>query len=331
VSDRALPPIIGVSAAIRRAVTLIERYAATGLAVLLVGATGTGKELFARHVHHRSRRRGNLVDVDCGALPRDMVEGLLFGHERGAFTGATDSRRGLIEASDRGTLFLDELTSLTEEGQRKLLRVLETGTLRPLGDTDKRHLDLRVVAAVQDDASDRLRAGTLRRDLYERVSGVVVHLPPLAQRPEDIVALARYFASLQGRVVEVAGERTLLEHSWPGNVRELRKVIERAVPMVGNGTLPRWALLEAITLGMPDLLPPGDRVAKVADGIREILDAGQAHGWRPRDMAPALGLHRSGLYARLKRFGVSLQDLHQSTKSTGRPVDSVDSNAAPRR
>src|SRR5436309_2895868 len=143
--------IIGVSPAIRRAVVIAERYARTRLPILLVGATGTGKELFAQHIHERSGRPGPLVDVNCCALPRDMVESLLFGHRRGAFTGAVESTAGHIERSDGGTLFLDELMSLAPEAQGKLLRVLESGEMQPLGAAKKIRVDLRLVGAAQED------------------------------------------------------------------------------------------------------------------------------------------------------------------------------------
>lgn len=320
----ALPPIIGVSVAIKRAVGLIERYAPTGLAILLVGATGTGKELFARHIHHRSGRRGELVDVDCGALPRDVMEGLLFGYRRGAFTGAVEERAGLVEAAHAGTLFLDELTSLPEEGQRKLLRVLECSEVRRLGETRKRCLDLRFVAAVQEDVAIRLAQGTLRRDLYERVSGVVIHLPPLVERPEDIAPLARHFAGVQRQSLDPRAEQILEEHPWPGNARELRKVIERAGPMVSNGTLPRWAVLEAIALGSPDAF--GQHRGAEVERLRRL---GETHNCVVSKMARAEGLSRSGMYARLKRSGVSMAQLRKSIPCSVRPMDAVVADVTP--
>ena len=181
--------IIGESPAIRRALALAERYARSRLPILLVGPTGTGKELFAHHIHERSGQPGPLVEVNCCALPRDMVESLLFGHRRGAFTGAIESTVGYVERSDGGTLFLDELESLAFEAQGKLLRVLETGDVERLGIGAKRHVDLRVVSAVQDDISGAVDGGRFRRDLFQRVAGVVIKLPPLSTRPEDVVPL----------------------------------------------------------------------------------------------------------------------------------------------
>src|SRR6266699_1779197 len=158
--------IVGVSAAIRRALVLAERYARTRLPILLVGPTGTGKELFAQHIHERSGRPGPLVDVNCCALPRDMVESLLFGHRRGAFTGAMESSVGHVERSDGGTLFLDELASLGLDAQGKLLRVLETGDVQPLGAVNKKRVNLRVVSTAHDDLPDVLASGHFRRDLF---------------------------------------------------------------------------------------------------------------------------------------------------------------------
>ncbi len=308
------PPIIGESLAIRKAVATLRRYAGASLAILLIGATGTGKELFARYAHYWSRRRGELVDVDCGALPRDMVEGLLFGYRRGAFTGATEDRAGLIEAADGGTLFLDELTSLAEESQRKLLRVLDTAEVRRLGDTRKRSVDLRTVSAVQDDVPDRLVDGTLRRDLYERVAGVVIHLPALVDRPEDFVPLARYFAGVQGQALELAAERRLEGHDWPGNVRELRKVIERAGPLGNNGAISARAIAEAIALGAPTVCRSNieyGRAVHEAERIR-LRAACEANGWHAERTARALGIHRATLFRKLTALGLSLRGLRAS-------------------
>src|SRR5260370_36204096 len=175
---------------IRRAVALAERYARTRLAVLLVGATGTGKELFAQHIHERSGRPGLLVDVNCCALPRDMVESLLFGHRRGAFTGAIDSVVGHLERADGGTLFLDELASLALDAQGKLLRALDTGEVQPLGATAKRRVDLRVVSAGQDGLGVDIQRGGFRGDLYQRVAGVGIEPPPLTPPPQAVRRLA---------------------------------------------------------------------------------------------------------------------------------------------
>lgn len=303
--------IVGVSPAIRRALALAERYARTPLPILLVGATGTGKELFVEHIHERSGRPGSLVDVNCGALPREMVESLLFGHRRGAFTGAVESREGYVTRADGGTLFLDEATSLTSEAQVKLLRVLETAKVEPLGDGRKRAINLRVVAAAQEELGAALREGRFRRDLYQRLAGVVIELPPLAARPEDIPVLAAHFAGMHAKELEAGAEYVLLKHSWPGNVRELRVVIERAAGLVANGTLPAVALAEAIDMGAV-----GESTNRTGNRRRaELLAVCERHQWSARRIAGALGIGRSTLFEWLKASGISLRYMKQSEKS----------------
>ncbi|HMJ58140.1 MAG TPA: sigma 54-interacting transcriptional regulator [Gemmatimonadales bacterium] len=316
-NTNGLPPIVGVSKAIRKACALVERFAPTDLAILLVGPTGTGKELFARHIHVRSRRRGELVDVNCGALPREMVESLLFGHRRGAFTGAVESTEGHVQRADRGTLFLDEVLDLPLEAQVKLLRVLESGEAQRLGDGTKQRLDLRIVAAAQNDLMGRLARGGFRRDLYQRLAGVVLELPPLAERPEDVLPLATHFAARQGRVLEPDTPRALAGYSWPGNVRELRLTIQRAGLLVENGTLPPAAIQEAIALGWST-----DREASDVDRSgagtrweeerRKLLATCVAHDWRADRIAKAYGIHRVTLFRRLRRFSLSLR-MHRAT------------------
>lgn len=317
-----LPPIIGHSPAIRRAAQLIDRYATTGIPILLVGATGTGKELFVQHVHKGSGRAGELVDVDCGALPRDMVEGLLLGYRRGAFTGALTDRVGLIEQSHGGTLFLDEVTSLSEDAQRKLLRVLDTAEVRRLGETRKRAVDLRIVAAAQDELDDQVSDRQFRRDLYERLAGVVVRLPRLVERREDVLLLAKHFAELQGQCLEPDAERVLQDYSWPGNVRELRKVITRVKPMVSNGTLSGAVIEEAIALGSP-----ASKHAEMGLTRWEVLRRMtrselraecEKHGCDARRIASALGVGRTTLFKHLRNIGLSLKRSSQFARS--RPV-----------
>lgn len=283
----------------RRARELIERYAPTALSILLVGSTGTGKELLARHIHARSGRCGRFVGVNCGALPRDMADGLLFGHERGAFSGAVKRHRGHIECAEGGTLFLDELLSLSVEGQAKLLRALDTGEIQRLGEEVERYVDTRFVGAMQADVEEHVSRGMFRLDLYERLSGVVIELPPLIDRPGDVISLARHFAAQRGQVLEREALPVLDAHSWPGNVRELRHVIERAGCLVENGTLPAAAVREALALGVPKQ-QSGSRSAC----RREYL-ACEEHGWDTRKAATSLGIARSTLYYRLKVAGVS--------------------------
>jgi len=306
-------PIVGNSPAIQRARDLIGRYATTKLPILVMGATGTGKELVAQHIHSLSGRPGPLVDVNCGALPRDMVESLLFGHRRGSFTGAVESVPGYVERANGRTLFLDELSHLPVEGQVKLLRVLETGELERLGEASKRAVDLRVVAAVQDDLAERLRSQAFRRDLFQRLAGVVIVLPPLRDRMDDVAVLARHFARLEGRNLEEGCRHVLANHGWPGNVRELRLAIERAGQLVENGTVPPSALAESIQLGLPDEGggPSSDRPAALDAGLpsarQRMLRLCAEHDWDYRLIAAAMCVGKSTLYRRLSRLGISLR------------------------
>ena len=297
--------IVGRSPGVRKALALVDRFAATPVPVLIVGPTGTGKELFARRVHAKSGRRGAFVAVNCGALPRDMVESLLFGHRRGAFTGALESTTGFIEAADRGTLYLDELSSLSPETQVKLLRVLDSREFHRLGETRSCAVDFRLVASVQEDLADRIEHGAFRLDLYQRVAGVVVQLDSLCDRRDDLPLLAQYFARLRGTTVAPGVDAVLLAYAWPGNVRELRAAIDRALFLSDNGALHPAALAEAIELGQPN---GAARPAGKPNGARARLVAiCEANGWDSRRVAAALGVHRATLFRRLRQFGLSLR------------------------
>ena len=320
---REPPSIIGLSPALHRARQLIERYAPSRLSVLVQGATGTGKELVAQHIHYLSGRPGDLVDVNCGALPREIAESLLFGHRRGAFTGAVASVTGHIERAHGKTLFLDELLDLPPDCQVKLLRVLETGEVQRLGEGEKRPVDVRVVAAAQEDLSDRLATGRFRRDLYQRIAGVVIHLPPLVERPEDIQPMAAQFAALLGRVLDARCDRVLTRYDWPGNARELRFAIERATQLGDDGTLSPAALAEAIALGAPGARGRTPTV-RFFPSQHALMRVCEANDWHPRQIAAALGVARSTLYYRLRADGLSLRALRQSKKSNGQSMDSLD-------
>lgn len=330
-----LAPIIGVSRAIKRATELVERFAPTTLPVLLVGATGTGKELFARHIHDVSRRRGKLIDVNCGALPQELAESLLFGHRRGAFTGAVDSVTGHLERADRGTLFLDEVLQLSSAAQVKLLRALEEGEVQPLGAGEKRRIDIRVVSAAQEDTPERLDRGTFRHDLFQRLAGIVIDLPVLVERPEDIVPLAEHFAAARGQQLEPGSAHILQDYAWPGNVRELRLAIERAGCLVENGTLPLSALKEAIELGIArDLRSErrhSDRREKRSDRRHkrrprftraELLMTCEQQQWNAERIAASLGVRRTTMYEELRAAGMSLRSARR-VESPQSPADST--------
>jgi transcriptional regulator with PAS, ATPase and Fis domain len=300
-------PILGQSEIMRQVIERVQRFARTGLPILLVGETGTGKDLLARHIHSTSGRPGELIDVNCGALPRDMVESLLFGHRRGAFTGAVSDMPGLVSKAAGGTLFLDELCSLSSEAQVKLLRVLETGHVRPLGDTRNVAVEFRVIAAVQEEFGARLRTGAFREDLYHRIAGAVVHLPPLCERSGDVAILAAHFAARHARVLGTGAVAVLEAYRWPGNVRELRMVLDRAALLTDRGELDASAIAEALGQGALHVPRKGGEAQAGASSRMALLAACSANDWDPGRISTALGVSRATLYRRLRKEKISLR------------------------
>jgi DNA-binding NtrC family response regulator len=226
--------IVTGSPRMQEALNIVDRVAPTDSTVLVLGESGTGKELVARAIHERSPRATRaFVPIHCGALPREVLESELFGHEKGAFTGAIGVKPGLIELADGGTLFLDEIGEMEADSQVKLLRVLETGSFYRVGGTRPRRVDIRVVAATNRDLAEAMKSGDFRQDLYYRINTITVQLPPLRERPEDIALLARHFleanAAYGAHRLSPAALAALDAYAWPGNVRELQHAIERAV------------------------------------------------------------------------------------------------------
>ncbi len=232
---RRFGELVGESLAMREVFAVLERVATSDATLLVEGETGTGKELVARAVHDASaRRRGPFVAVDCGALPENLLESELFGHVRGAFTGAANARTGMIVRADGGTLFLDELGRITPTLQARLLRVLEERSVRPLGGDTERAVDVRVIAASRDDLDTEVAAGRFRPDLLYRLAVVRISLPPLRTRREDIPGLVRELVRRRGFGEEPPigpNLDRLIAHGWPGNVRELRNVLDRAIAL----------------------------------------------------------------------------------------------------
>lgn len=229
--------IIGSSPALMAQVEKLPRFAGCDATVLIVGETGTGKELFARAVHHCSRRSGQpLVVVDCAAIPAELMENELFGHEKGAYTTAHSAKAGLFQEAEGGSLFLDEIDSLSAPMQSKLLRFLQEKEFRPLGSTKPRQADVRVIAATNQSLDTAVAAGRFRRDLYYRINVLALHIPNLRDRPSDIPLLARHFAEKYAaeflrpaREFTADAIETLVQHNWPGNARELENMVQRAV------------------------------------------------------------------------------------------------------
>lgn len=310
------PVILGTSRSHLRALASLERYARAGLPVLLVGATGTGKELFARYAHWLSGRAGEFVDLDCGALPGPMAESLLFGHVRGAFTGADSDAEGLVARADQGTLFLDELASLPLENQAKLLRLLETGEIRRLGETRKRVISFGVVAAIQEDMVDRLADGRLRRDLYQRLAVGIVRLPALAERTDDIWLLAEQFVEGLGCRLTVECRPVLEQYSWPGNVRELRSSLQRAASLTNDGVIQPDEMAEAI-----DALAGPEHSTVLAR--RDLFAICERNDWQPDTIARVLRVSRATLYRRLRAAGIALLEhrmYHTISRNTPPPL-----------
>ena len=235
--DIGLKQIIGESPAFLEKVRCIPRFARCDATVLISGESGTGKELFARAIHYLSPRADRpFVPVNCGALPENLVESEIFGHKRGAFTGATSNQAGLIRQSEGGTLFLDEIDCLTPQAQVKLLRFLQDGEYRSVGSEQIRHANIRVIAAANADFTQLLRSGKFREDLFYRLSVLTLTIPPLRERPGDILLLTRDFLEKQAAItntrpknISLAALNRLLVHPWPGNVRELQNVLMRAI------------------------------------------------------------------------------------------------------
>ncbi len=319
--------LIGDSPAIREVYRLVRRAAPTDATVLVTGESGTGKELVARAVHAESRRaRGPFVALNCSALPGELVESELFGHLKGAFTGADRDREGLFEAADGGTIFLDEVGDLAANAQAKLLRVLEERQVTRVGATRPTSVDVRVVAATHQPLERLAAEGRFREDLLFRLQVIQVHLPPLRERREDVAALAvhfvRDFADRYGRPVGAlsdAARRALLAHDWPGNVRELRNAVERAVVMAEGETLELGDLPPQVAGSSAPLRPADAALADLpwAEARGRALDAFdrsflaaalERHGGNVSRTARAVGLHRQSLQKLLRRLGLSAAD-----------------------
>lgn len=304
--------MVGRSPRFLGAVELARRFAETSLPILILGDTGTGKELLAQYVHSMSERQGVLVDVNCGALPDELLDGLLFGHRRGAFTGAHEHAEGLVEKADGGTLFLDELASLSPRGQAKLLRVLETGVVRRVGATLNRRVDFRLISTIQGNPDAIVKNGSFRLDLMQRVAGVTIRLPSLSERVEDIVPLGRFFARARGAVLSSGAEDVLRLADWPGNVRELRWTVERAAVLAPGQVVDRDVIVEAMEMS-PSVQHTQSQLG--AFSVAQLRATCDAHGGNPRGIAQSLGVSRATLYRWLRAAGISLRNFKGSSET----------------
>ncbi len=310
---------------------LVESVAATRMSVLVTGETGVGKELIAQAIHRGSERSGRaMVVLNCAAIPDSLIESELFGYERGAFSGAVSAKPGMFEAADGSTLFLDEIGELPLQAQSKLLRVLENGEVLRLGTLRPRRVDVRIVAATNRNLASRIANGSFRADLFYRLNGITVHIPPLRQRPDDIEALAQHFARRCGLNASplFTGEAlaALAAHSFPGNVRELKAAVERAVLLAAGRSIDRDALVLDGAEQVParaTSLPPSraearERQTSIPAELsteavlaelerrerRQIEEALETTGGNQKDAAKLLGISRRTLMKRLDRYAI---------------------------
>jgi two-component system response regulator HupR/HoxA len=310
------PEMLGESPAWREVCRALPRVAESELPVLVLGETGTGKELVARALHALSpRRRAGFVAHNCGATPDSLIESELFGHSRGAFTGAVADRPGLFEAADQGTLFLDEIGDASALLQMKLLRVLQEGEARRVGELRVRRLDVRVVSATHRSLEEGVGTGAFRPDLYYRLNAVRLRLPPLRERGQDVVILTRAFVARAAAACGVAVPALdsglvahLLRHPWPGNVRELANGCAYAVRVAGARgvvALEHWPVTPAVPGSAEALGLHAETRALEERRLREALERTR---WNKSQAARSLGLSRQGLLKKLRRYGLGAEE-----------------------
>ncbi len=317
----AAPVMVGRSESFQFAARMAARAAKSDATVLLFGESGTGKELFARLVYDESSRRGKcFVAVHSSAIEPTLMGSALFGHEKGAFTGAVERKKGLFEEADGGTIFLDEIGELSQEMQVKLLRVLQEGEFMRVGGTETIHVDVRVICATNRNLAEAVREGRFREDLYYRLNVIQIPLPPLRERRDDIPDLARHFAESIGgrkRGVSDAAVRVLAARRWPGNIRELRNAIERALVLSDNDILePGDFDFAEKAAAAPETSAPATQTASVPDSGETLREVERRHiaavmercGGNKRTAAEKLGISRSTLYEKLKELDVGIPD-----------------------
>jgi DNA-binding NtrC family response regulator len=320
------PEIVGKSVGIKRVLALVHKAAPTHSPVLIHGESGTGKELVARALHaHSPRARAPLTIVDCGALQDTLLESELFGHERGAFTGAHGLKHGLFETANQGTLFLDEIGEMSPATQVKVLRALQSGEFRRIGSNRHIKADIRIIAATNKDLREEVKRGRFREDLYYRIAVIEIHMPPLRERTEDIPLLVEHFvrANAYGgrerlQITEEAMQ-CLVRYPWPGNIRELRNMIERLSVLADSQVLTPEALPPAIAKAStepavassappPSVPRPNGEPDLTLDEVERhhILRTLERHRWNKKRVAGILGIDTKTLYNKLRRYGVPI-------------------------
>lgn len=307
------PRMIGNSPAWQRVVEQASMAARSDARVLLIGESGTGKELLAAHIHRESPfAAGPFVKVNCAAIPTELIESELFGHEKGSFTGAAAARRGKFELADGGTLFLDEVGDLYANSQAKLLRVLQEGEFHRVGGEQPVRVSVRVISATNRDLAEMVVQQKFREDLYYRLSVVPLRVPSLRERPQDIPALAQYFLddfcsrnNFKPKVIDAGVYPALGRHHWPGNARELRNAVERMAILAPGDTLTEESVPVEIRLARETGPKSSVQEAREAAERDHVLRALEESGWNVSSAARALGMERTNLHKRIKALGLA--------------------------
>ena len=304
--------IVGKGVAITSLLTQIKKISDAKSNVLLLGETGTGKELFARAIHYNSLRREKpFIPINCSAIPENLLESELFGYMRGAFTGAVNSKRGLFEEADGGTVFLDEIGDLSLALQSKLLRVMDDHEIRPLGGVQSRKVDIRFITATNKDIAKAVKVGVFREDLFYRINVVTLKLPPLRERKEDILVLAKYFLKIYSKelgkkevkFIEEKAERLLVEYYWPGNVRELQNIIERAVLITESNIIFTEHLPESLRADSSFAAESLEKALTIEEYTKEFIRKYQDTNSEQK-ISQMLGITRKALWEKRKRWGL---------------------------
>jgi two-component system nitrogen regulation response regulator NtrX len=315
--------MVGESPALRQIGDAIKRSAPTNATVLILGESGVGKELVARAIHRNSlRSRDRFIQVNCAAIPEELIESELFGHEKGSFTGATEKQIGKFEQADRGTIFLDEVGDMSAKTQAKVLRVLQEGEVERLGSSRTIKVDVRVIAATNKNLEEEIEKGTFREDLFFRLSVIPIRVPPLRDRGEDIPALVRHFADLFSREHNRRPQRftqAALDHMqrarWKGNIRELRNTVERLIIMTPGETIDVADLRDIVRIESRPSSPDNDKPSPAT--LREFKEVAERqflveklreNAWNISKTAEVIGTPRSNLYKKLEQYGISQEN-----------------------
>jgi two-component system, NtrC family, nitrogen regulation response regulator NtrX len=318
--------MVGESPVLKQIMAAISRAAPTNATVLITGESGVGKELVARTIHRNSlRSRERFIQVNCAAIPEELIESELFGHEKGSFTGATEKQVGKFEQADRGTIFLDEVGDMSAKTQAKVLRVLQEGEVERLGSARTIKVDVRVIAATNKNLEEEIDKGQFREDLYFRLAVIPIHVPPLRERPEDVPLLVRHYVDSFTRENNARPKRitqpamdALQRYRWKGNIRELRNTVERLYIMTGSDTIDVADLPSAVRspagAPTPRPAPAGDGEPPKAGTLREFKDSAERtylvqklreNGWNISKTAEAIDTPRSNLYKKLEQYQIT--------------------------